>query len=160
VGAIPGVEILGDPDASILALASARHDIYEIADELEIRGWHMDRQHRPPSLHLTITPAHAAVVDRFLEDLADSVAAVRRPNPARWGRAALVKGTNALVRVLPRPVVSKTMALAPKLFKGSAEGSGGRAAPMYGLMGSLPNRNDVRQAVLDLLDQIFRPPEE
>ncbi len=159
VDAIPGVEILGDPDASILALASRKHDIYEIADELEIRGWHMDRQHRPPSLHLTITPAHAAVADQFLEDLADSVAAVRRPSPGRWGRAALVKGTNTLVRVLPRPVVSKTMALAPKLFKGSAEGSGGRAAPMYGLMGSLPNRSDVKQAVLELLDQIFRPPE-
>ncbi len=154
---ISGVEILGDPDASILALASKEHDIYEIADELEIRGWHMDRQHRPPSLHLTITPAHAPVAIRFLEDLAESVDAVSKPNPARWGRAALVKGTNALVRVLPRPVVSKTMALAPKLFKGSAEGGGGRAAPMYGLMGSLPNRSDVKKAVLELLDQIFRP---
>ncbi len=160
VETIPGVEILGDPDASIVALASRRHDIYEIADEMEIRGWHMDRQHRPPSLHLTIMPGHAAVVDQFLADLEASVAAVQRPSLGRWGRTALVKGTGALVRVLPRSVVSKTMALAPKLFKGSAEGSGGRAAPLYGLMGSLPNRSDVHQAVLELLDQIFRPPEE
>ncbi len=160
VESIPGVEILGDPDASILAIGSRKHDIYEIADELELRGWHMDRQHRPPSLHLTITPAHAAIADQFLADLEDSVKAVRRPSPARWGRAAVVKGTNALVRILPKPVVSKTMALAPRLFKGSTEGGSGRAAPMYGLMGSLPNRSDVKEAVLEILDQIFRPPEE
>ncbi len=160
VNAIPGVEILGDPDASILALASRQYDIYEIADEMEIRGWHMDRQHRPPSLHLTIMPMHAAIADQFLADLEDAVQAVRRPSLGRWGRSAVVKGTNVLVRILPRSVVSKTMSLAPKLFKGSAEGSGGRAAPLYGLMGSLPNRSDVHQAVLELLDHIFRPPEE
>ncbi len=156
VEAIPGLTILGNPIMSILALASSEYDIYEVADELALRGWHMDRQHLPPSLHLTLTPAHAAVVDAFLQDLEDAVQAVRRPSPSRWGRALLVRLASALVGWLPPGLSRRLMAWAPTLFQ-PGEG-GGREAPLYGLMGSLPRREDVKEAVLALLDQVFRPP--
>ncbi len=32
----------------------------------------------------------------------------------------------------------------------------GRSAPMYGMIGTLPNRGDLHQLVLDLLDQMMR----
>lgn len=156
VEAIPGLTILGNPIMSILALASSEYDIYEVADELALRGWHMDRQHLPPSLHLTLTPAHAAVVDAFLQDLEDAVQVVRRPSPSRWGRALLVRLASALVGRLPSGLSRRLMAWAPTLFQ-PGEG-GGREAPLYGLMGSLPRREDVKEAVLALLDQVFRPP--
>jgi glutamate/tyrosine decarboxylase-like PLP-dependent enzyme len=69
VDAIPGIEILGNPAMSILALGSDRLNIYEVGDELTLRGWHMDRQQFPPSLHLTVTHAHTRVADQFLADL-------------------------------------------------------------------------------------------
>ncbi len=158
IEAIPGLHILGEPVMSILAVGSSRYDIYEIADAMALRGWHLDRQQRPPSLHLTVTPAHAAVVKAFLEDLEAAVRQVVRPDPARWGRTLLVRAAAALLRRLPQGVTRRLIARASGLFQ---PGSGvGRDAPLYGLMGSLPRREDVREAVLALLDQIFRPPEE
>ena len=38
---------------------------------MDDRGWHLDRQQG--GLHLMISPAHLAVVDRFGADLADAV---------------------------------------------------------------------------------------
>ncbi len=158
---IPGLFIYGEPAMTVFAVGSRDpYEVYEIADEMALRGWHLDRQHRPPSLHFTIVPAHARVVDAFLEDLRAAVAQVRRPNPRRTIERGLVRFTTWLMRVLPSRISHALMRLAPKLFSGSGdEALPQRAAPMYGLMGSLPNRKDVHEAVIDLLDQIFRPPQ-
>ncbi|HEY58968.1 MAG TPA: aspartate aminotransferase family protein [Anaerolineae bacterium] len=158
---LPGLFVYGEPVMTVFAVGSrAPYEVYEIADEMALRGWHLDRQHRPPSLHFTIVPAHARVVDAFLEDLHAAVAQVRRPSPRRAIERGLVRFTAWLMRVLPRKVSHALMRLAPKLFSGSGDKAlPQRAAPMYGLIGTLPNRQDVHEAVLDLLDQIFRPPE-
>ncbi|WP_345296212.1 hypothetical protein [Candidatus Villigracilis affinis] len=37
---------------------------------------------------------------------------------------------------------------------GGGSGLPSRMAPMYGLIGSLPNRGDLKELVLDLLDNI------
>ncbi len=55
-------------------------DIYALADRLEARGWTVDRQHRPASIHLTVTVNHAQIVDQYLGDLRAAVAEVQR-NP-------------------------------------------------------------------------------
>ena len=65
-------------------------DIYAIADRLEARGWTVDRQHRPASIHLTVTANHAAIVADYLADLASAVDDVRRaPGLARSGTAPM-----------------------------------------------------------------------
>lgn len=157
VAAIQGLTILGDPVMGVMAIGGKGLDIYEVADEMAARGWHLDRQHRPPSLHLTLSPTHLQVVDAFLDDLAASARAVRRPHPARWVRGRLVRLATALLSRLPARWSRRLMQLAPRLFR---PGQGdGRDAPLYGLMGSLPQRDDVREAVLALLDQVFRPPD-
>ncbi len=157
---IPGLFIYGEPVMTVFAVGSRDpYEVYEIADEMAQRGWHLDRQHRPTSLHFTIVPAHARVVEAFLEDWHAAVAHVRRPSPRRTAERWLVRFTTWLMRVLPPRVSHALMRLAPKLFSGSGdEALPQRAAPMYGLMGSLPNRQDVHAAVIDMLDQIFRPP--
>jgi hypothetical protein len=48
-----------------------------VADALRHRGWYLDRQEPPPSLHATVNAVHAAVMDRFVEDLTGAVAEVR-----------------------------------------------------------------------------------
>ncbi len=65
----PGLRVLGKPDASIFAFTCDDADVFAVADAMERRGWHMDRQIMPPSLHLMVTPAHEPVVDAFLDDL-------------------------------------------------------------------------------------------
>ncbi|MCB0684561.1 MAG: aspartate aminotransferase family protein, partial [Saprospiraceae bacterium] len=44
---LPDVYILGQPDMTILALASDSVDIYEVGDELGLKGWYLDRQQHP-----------------------------------------------------------------------------------------------------------------
>ncbi|HEU0035331.1 MAG TPA: aminotransferase class V-fold PLP-dependent enzyme [Kofleriaceae bacterium] len=86
---IPGVALVGQGDATIVAY-HAVHDIYAIADRLEARGWTVDRQHRPASIHLTVTANHAAIVDDYLTDLAAAVDEVRRnPSLAKTGSAPM-----------------------------------------------------------------------
>lgn len=156
IESLPDVHILGDPEMSILALASDTLDIYQIGDELGVRGWHMDRQQFPPSLHLTINHAHTSVMDGFLNDLAQAVRSVRRPSLHRLRDRLTVRIANLAVRRLPEKFVSRLMERSSGLVgvKGSALPS--RTAAMYGMMGSLPNRGDVHELVTDLIDGMTR----
>jgi hypothetical protein len=153
INRIDGVHVLGQPDMSVMAIASDRHDIYDVGDELTLRGWHLDRQQLPPSLHLTVMPAHAATANAFLDDLAAAVATVRRPSLARWRKNLLIGLVRVFTRLLPPAMVSR-------LTGRFAPGGGAmpeRTAAIYGLIGSLPNRGDVDNLVLDLLDSMTRP---
>ncbi|HEY4182256.1 MAG TPA: aspartate aminotransferase family protein [Kofleriaceae bacterium] len=108
IESIPGLSLVGKGDATIVAFStvdvveSAHANawparvknmvaqmlgkdgsaaIYAIADRMEARGWTIDRQHRPASIHLTVTANHAPVVRDHLADLAESAREVRE-NPA------------------------------------------------------------------------------
>ncbi len=87
---IDALRVLGDPKLSVFAFQGVDVDTYAIGDALEARGWHVDRQIKPASLHFMVTPAHSGIVDRFLEDLRDSVDDVRaHPELATSGQAAM-----------------------------------------------------------------------
>ena len=72
--AIGGIEVVGDPIGPVLALRSDTIDLAAVADVMDARGWNLNRINDPPGLHLMLSPAHAAVVDQLLADLADAVA--------------------------------------------------------------------------------------
>ena len=48
-------------------------DVFAVADALWRRGWYVDRQGPPPSLHLTVNAVHADKVESFLADLRASI---------------------------------------------------------------------------------------
>lgn len=154
IASIEGVKVLGEPAMSILALGSDALNVYEIGDELTLRGWHMDRQQNPPSLHLTVTYAHAPVADRFLEDLEAAVARVKRFSLNRLANSTKVGLVRAAARLLPAEVMSALTARSSSMtgLKGAALPR--RSAAMYGMMASLPNRGDLNELVLDVLDQL------
>ena len=90
ITAIPGLALLGRPDATIVSYAAVGADVYAIADQLEKRGWSVDRQHRPSSIHLTVTANHAPVIDRYLVDLRECLAEVRaNPSLSKSGSAPM-----------------------------------------------------------------------
>ena len=90
ITAIPGLALLGRPDATIVSYAAVGADVYAIADQLEKRGWSVDRQHRPSSIHLTVTANHAPVIDRYLADLRECLAEVRaNPSLSKSGSAPM-----------------------------------------------------------------------
>jgi glutamate/tyrosine decarboxylase-like PLP-dependent enzyme len=157
VGHIEGVKVLGDPAMSVLALGSQGMDIYEIGDEMGLRGWHLDRQQMPPSLHLTINYAHANLVDEFLNDLAIAASKARRPSIQRLGNRMFLRIAKVATTILPKKWVSRLTSLASKLLGIKGASLPERSAPMYGMMGSLPNRGDLKQVVLDLVEQFTMP---
>jgi len=153
---IPGISVLSDPDMSIIAIFSDKHNIYEIGDEMTVRGWHLDPQQFPASLHLTVNRNHADVADQFLSDLAASVAAVRRPSLRKTRDALLLSVVQAAVKYLPEKTVSKLMARSSSMTGIEGSNLPQRSAPIYGMMGTLPNRGDIHELVLDLIDKMTR----
>lgn len=89
VGAIPGLRVLGEPEMSVFAFGSDSVDVFVLADEMNARGWKLDRQQLPPALHLMVTPAHAGIVDRFLADLRECTERIRETQPTPEGAAAM-----------------------------------------------------------------------
>ena len=69
ISAIDGLRLVGDPPASLMAFCSDQYDMGAVGDVMDARGWHLDRQERPPALHMMVTPNHARIVERFLDDL-------------------------------------------------------------------------------------------
>jgi sphinganine-1-phosphate aldolase len=153
----PWVKVLSNPDMSILAIGSDKLNIYEIGDEMTQHGWHLDRQQFPPSLHLTVNYAHAAIADDFLSDLSASISAVRKPSLQKFTNSALVNLAQYAVKILPKKWVSRMTAQSTSWMGASGSGLPERSAAMYGLMGTLPNRGDISEVVLDLIDQMTRP---
>lgn len=72
IGELAGLSVTGDPDVSVFEFSSDVHDIAAIGDAMDDRGWKLDRQQG--GLHVMVSPYHALVVDRFLDDLAAAVA--------------------------------------------------------------------------------------
>ena len=158
---IPGLKVLSNPEMSVFAIGSdpstgSGLDVYELADELELMGWHLDRQHFPTCLHMTVNYMHADVKDEFLNDLAACAEIVRAPSARKTVTRLVVRVANGAARVLPEAWMSRIMEKVSGLLGGSGSGLPSRMAPMYGLIGSLPNRGDLKELVLDLLDSMTR----
>jgi len=156
VETIPEIYVLGEPDMSILSLASDNLDVYAIGDEMGLRGWHLDRQQFPSSLHLTVNYAHAKVVDEFVNDLKQAVRKVKRPSLQKTSTAATIRLAQLAVRLLPERLVHTLTSRSTGMVGVKGSHLPQRSAAMYGLMASLPNRGDIHEIVLDLLDRLTR----
>ena len=73
IDAIPELRVWGDPAMSVLCFGSESIDIFAVGDVMDDRGWHLDRQTGPDALHIMVSPAHAKIADKFLDDLRDAV---------------------------------------------------------------------------------------
>ena len=64
--------LLAQPDALLLSFIAndpQRLNVYAVADEMWKRGWYIDRQEPPQSLHCTVNAVHESVIDEMLADL-------------------------------------------------------------------------------------------
>ena len=151
VNQLDGVKILGEPHMSVMCLAAddPTLDIYEVGDEMSVRGWHMDRQQYPASLHLTVNWAHSQSVDQFVADLTEAIAKARRFSISKLNASMGALAGQAL-GVLPEGMASSITRMFSKI---GGSGLPKRSAAMYGMMGKLPNRGDLQDVVKDLLDK-------
>jgi len=82
IDGIDGVRVLGEGGLHLIAMSyepgdAEPLDMFALADALERRGWYLDRQGPPDSLHSTVSNSNTGVVDEYLEALRASVDEVR-----------------------------------------------------------------------------------
>lgn len=87
VADIPGLEVIGDPHLSIVAVAARDVDIFRVAETMAERGWVPGLTQRPKGLHRMMSLLHAPSMEAYLADLGQAVAQVR----AEGGRVAQIK---------------------------------------------------------------------
>ncbi len=75
--AIPGLRVLGEPDATHAAFTFDAVDPFAVGKALMQRGWFVDQQKPPPSLHCTVNAVHGPVIAEFIAELKAVVEEVR-----------------------------------------------------------------------------------
>lgn len=91
INSTDGLHVLGEPDMSVFAFSSDTLDIHSVGDALDDLGWHPDRQQKPASLHVMVTPAHEHAAAQFIADVKEAAHKVASGEQAP-GRGAAVYG--------------------------------------------------------------------
>ncbi|XP_064597644.1 uncharacterized protein LOC135464085 [Liolophura sinensis] len=89
---IPALEIIGEPCMTCFAAQSTdpEVDILAVSDVMETKGYKMEKQQKPSSLHFSILPHHVPFVEPLLQDLAKSCDEVKANKTlAKKGSAAM-----------------------------------------------------------------------
>jgi glutamate/tyrosine decarboxylase-like PLP-dependent enzyme len=143
------LEIMGETNMCIVAFKSSKIDVFMLADILNKKGWHFERQQLPATLHFTINYIHTNVVEEFISDLKQSVAEVREKRMQQIGnklQSSLVKGLSS---ILPDGTIAKLQQ------NSKPDLDNDNKAAMYGMMGALAGTGDLDKIVLDFLDTIY-----
>jgi sphinganine-1-phosphate aldolase len=83
VRAMPELQLWAQPEATLLSFGAVdgdRLDVFAVADALWRRGWYVDRQGPPPSLHCTVNAVHDGKIPAFVADLRASIREVVAAN--------------------------------------------------------------------------------
>jgi hypothetical protein len=92
LSSIPEIEIIGEPCMNIISYTTQNNkpDIFAVADQLEQKGWMLDRQQSPDCIHLTVMPTNLPVIDKYVEDLQHAIEYSRlNPSASGSGNAAI-----------------------------------------------------------------------
>lgn len=107
--ALPGIEVVGKPVMNLISFTTAGNspDIFVVADQLEDKGWMVERQQLPDSIHLTVLPTNVDVIDQYLADLKEALAYAREnPGATAKGNAAIY---GLMARIPFRGMVEKSV---------------------------------------------------
>jgi glutamate/tyrosine decarboxylase-like PLP-dependent enzyme len=88
---IPELEIMGNPQGPLFAYQSNASDvnIFAVGEQMNEKGWLVNKNQKPEGLHAMVTAQHLKVVDEYLADLKEAVATVKaNPELANQGGAA------------------------------------------------------------------------
>ncbi|KAL9599021.1 MAG: hypothetical protein Q9219_004136, partial [cf. Caloplaca sp. 3 TL-2023] len=121
------LKVMGKPLVSVVAFTSSNLNIYDIADSMSAKGWHLNALQNPPGMHVAVTMPIVKVVDKLIEDL---VAVVEDEKERE--RVRVVEG---------------------KVKKGQARGD---SAALYGVAGSLPDKSVVVKLAGGFLDTLYK----
>lgn len=89
---IPELELMGEPEVSVVALTSSHFNILRLMDDLNEQGWVLNALQNPTGIHLAVTRLHtqAGVAQRFVRDLKESVAKIMKQPDRKLGKVAAI----------------------------------------------------------------------
>lgn len=91
ISAVPELYVMGTPSGPLLGFGSrdAKVNIFAVGDQMDAKGWKLNRLQKPAGLHAMVTASHLDVVEDYLRDLKEAVATVKaNPKLADAGSAA------------------------------------------------------------------------
>lgn len=155
IQSIPGLQLMGESQSSLLSFRPMKANVYALADELKDRNWIVNiqfgRGEIPPNIHLTVTSNQVDKVDEFLADLRASVKALEGkifPNLMDMAKVKAGKmiGANAGADIMAQ--------LAPML--GIKDGQlPDKMAPINELLKSLP-KEVSKELLLKFVSDLYK----
>ena len=126
VESIPELEILGNPQAMVLAWRSSVVNVYELSDKMGKRKWSINSLQKPASSHICVTYRQCAegVAEKFIAELRECVDEILKAKERGAGKSVSPKETS------------------------------GGSAPIYGSIASLPP-GPVNQMICSYMDVVL-----
>lgn len=121
------LEVMGRPAVSVVAFTARSLNIYDVADAMSRRGWHLNSLQDPPAMHVAVTLPIVKVWEKLTGDLEAVVEEEREKE-----RARVAEGKGA---------------------RGKAMGD---SAALYGVAGSLPHKGVVVDLASTFLDTLYK----
>lgn len=120
--------IIGEPLVSVVAFTSVDDevDIYDVADAMSTKGWHLNALQSPPAIHVAVTMPIVSAADKLVADLVEVVEAEKEKSSIRAGAE-----------------------------NGRGKKKKGDAAALYGVAGSLPDKSIVVKLAEGFLDTLY-----
>ena len=78
INALPELRTYGEPQLGLFIFGSDTLDPFQVYGRMLARGWFSGVVTEPRAIHQMLSPAHAEVVDEYVEDLEAAVAEVKR----------------------------------------------------------------------------------
>lgn len=118
---------MGNPLVSVIAFKSKTLNIYDIADGMSAKGWHLNALQNPPAIHVALTLPIVKVWEKLAADLEAVVEQEKEKERARVAEGKGAKGKEV-----------------------------GDSAALYGVAGSLPNKSVVVELARGFLDILYK----
>ncbi|KAI9038911.1 sphinganine-1-phosphate aldolase DPL1 [Aspergillus affinis] len=122
------LEIVGKPMVSVVAFTSKNGgvDVYDMADALSSKGWHLNALQSPAAIHVAFTIPTASAIDKLTTDLIEVVEKEldKAEERKRQGKSYVIKR--------------------------------GDTAALYGVAGSMPDKSIVSRLAEGFLDTLYK----
>jgi len=113
IRAIPGLRVLGTPDANLVAFTSDAFPIFNVIDEMKAEGWYIQPQFgfrgSKENIHLSIGQSAFEKADAFIADLARAVERVRAVPPSPLVEMVKAELAKAAPGAAPDPAQLQTL---------------------------------------------------
>ena len=125
------LRVLGEPSVSVVAFESTDPDVdvYDLADGMSSRGWHLNALQDPPGIHIAVTlpMTEGEALEGLVKDLAEAISVEKE-------KAEELKRSGGF----------------------QAEKKRGNAGALYGVAGKIPDKSVVERLVVGFLDTLYK----